>query len=106
MKQSIWLSYDLGIKGDYSGLYQWLDSLNALECGNNVAFFKITINKDENLIEKLKSEICQNIEIKNGERFYVVYKKEDGKYAGKYIFGNRKANPWEGYKQTPSSEDI
>ncbi|MDR1553115.1 MAG: hypothetical protein LBS69_06605 [Prevotellaceae bacterium] len=105
MKTSIWLSYDLGIRGDYSGLYQWLDNLDAVECGNNVAFFKMNID-NEDLIEKLKSEISKNVEVKNGERFYVIYKKADGKYAGKYIFGNRKANPWEGYKQKPTNEDV
>jgi hypothetical protein len=102
MKTSVWLSYDLGIRGDYSGLYQWLGNLDAVECGNSVAFFKIDA---ENIAEKLKSEIKAHVEIKNGERFYAIYKKPDGKYAGKYIFGNRKANPWEEYKQKPAGED-
>jgi hypothetical protein len=104
MKQSVWLSYDLGVRGDYPGLYQWLDGLDAVECGNSMAFLKIDVT-DEDLIEKLKSEINKNVEIKNGERFYVIYKRDDGSCAGKYIFGNRKANPWEGYKQKPTSED-
>jgi hypothetical protein len=106
MKTSVWLSYDLGVRGDYPGLYQWLDNLGAVECGNNNAFFKIDV-EDEDVIEKLKSEIRENVDIKNGERFYVIYKrKEDGTCVGKYIFGNRKANPWTGYKQEPAKEDM
>jgi hypothetical protein len=91
--------------GDYPGLYQWLDSRDAVECGNSVAFLKIDVAETEDLADKLKSEISENVEIKNGERFYVIYRKDDGKCVGKYLFGNRKANPWEGYKQKPTSED-
>ncbi|MDR2125751.1 MAG: hypothetical protein LBP63_02825 [Prevotellaceae bacterium] len=104
MKTGVWLSYDLGIKGDYSGLYQWLDSHDAVECGNNIAFFKMDV-ADKDIIETVKSEINKNVDIKNGERFYLIYKKADGRYAGKYIFGNRKANPWEGYGQQPTNEE-
>ena len=28
----IWLSFDLGISGDYEGMYAWLDDKNAQEC--------------------------------------------------------------------------
>ena len=38
MNKALWLSYDLGVKGDYEGLYAWLDDHNAEECGNSVAF--------------------------------------------------------------------
>ncbi len=31
----IWLSYDLGIQGDYPSLYEWLDKHQAKECGDN-----------------------------------------------------------------------
>ena len=35
MKTStIWISYDLGVRGDYEGLYAWLDSHGAKECGD------------------------------------------------------------------------
>jgi hypothetical protein len=106
MKNNIWLSYDLGIRGDYSGLYQWLDDIGAEECGNNVAFFKMEIEESEDFLEKLLAEIKRNVEMKSGERFYVIYKRPDGKYAGKYIIGNRRANPWKGYKEQPAEEDV
>ena len=34
---TFWLSYDLGVGGDYPGLYQWLDDHQAVVCGNNMA---------------------------------------------------------------------
>lgn len=105
-KTSIWLSYDLGIKGDYEGLYLWLDNLDAVECGNNVAFFKININENEDIADKVESEIRKNVDIKNGERFYIVYRKSKDNIAGRYIIGNRKSNPWVGYKERPAVEDM
>lgn len=29
----MWLGYDLGVKGDYPGLYAILDDHDAIECG-------------------------------------------------------------------------
>ncbi len=26
MKKALWISYDIGVRGDYEGLYAWLDS--------------------------------------------------------------------------------
>jgi hypothetical protein len=37
MHTVMWMSYDLGVKGDYEGLYAWLDDHEAKECGNSVA---------------------------------------------------------------------
>ncbi len=51
MKKTIWLSYDLGVKGDYEGLYAWLDDHGAIECGESVAFFNFEIKNEENLVE-------------------------------------------------------
>lgn len=35
MKQLIWISYDLGVSGDYENLYAWLDDHGAKECGQS-----------------------------------------------------------------------
>ena len=37
-KARFWLSYDLGINGDYDGLYRWLDRQGAKECGSSMAY--------------------------------------------------------------------
>ncbi len=104
-KQTIWLSYDLGIKGDYPGLYQWLDTHKAKECGNSVAYFKYSYHSK--LVEELKNDLKQKINFSNGDRIYIIFNKIiDGetKTVGKFIIGNRKASPWEGY--APIDEDV
>lgn len=105
-KQSIWISYDLGIKGDYQGLYRWLDIHKAKECGNSVAYFKYEYSSD--LIAELTNDLKNNIEFTNGDRIYVVFlvENDDGhkSTAGQFIVGHRKSSPWEGYG--PSGENI
>ena len=59
MSIRVWLSYDLGIKGDYAALYIWLDEHKALECGDSIAtFFWDNIpNIKESIKESLKNAI-------------------------------------------------
>jgi hypothetical protein len=99
MKTNIWISYDLGIKGDYSGLYRWLDIHKSKECGTSTAFLNYEFKKD--LISELTQDLKSNIEFKSGDRIYLITnipKETDEKgIGGKFIIGNRKASPWEGY---------
>lgn len=95
MKQRVWLSYDLGVKGDYEGIYSWLDSYEADECGDSFATF--VFNYESDVVSELRTEIEKNIEIRKRDRVYLVFKNEDGKTVGKFLFGNRKAAPWVGY---------
>ena len=37
MARRYWISFDLGLQGDYDALYAWLDKHEAKECGENVA---------------------------------------------------------------------
>ena len=39
VKQLVWLSFDLGVNGDYDGMYTWLDAYKAKECGDSMATF-------------------------------------------------------------------
>lgn len=112
VKKAIWLSYDLGIGGDYPGLYKWLDNHKAVECGNSVAFFEYLIETKEldNLLKVLKDDISATVALRSGDRLYVVYRKSDGSKCsvkGNFIFGRRKSNPWEGYgdSEPQSGED-
>ena len=103
MKISVWISYNLGIKGDYDGLYQWLDTHNGMECGNGTAFIRYEYQKD--FLTELKSDLVKSVEIKGSDRIYIVYKNvENSNTVGKFLFGNRKAAPWTGY--APSNETI
>lgn len=105
MKQAIWISYDLGIKGDYPGLYKWLDSHKAKECGNSCAFLQYTFVTD--LRDELKVDLQRNISLSANDRIYVVsIETSEGKEkpSGKFLLGNRRASPWEGY--APSTDTI
>ena len=57
---------------------------------------------------ELEKEIRDNVDLNKGDRFYVIYKRknDDGIYnsVGRFIIGNRKASPWEGY--APSDDDT
>lgn len=98
MKKGIWISYDLGIKGDYQSLYEWLDSYDAKECGNSIAYLQFEMNED--LIKELKIDIESRVNFSNGDRVYIIYKSADNKIRGTFIRGGRKASPWTGYAPT------
>lgn len=103
MKQAIWISYDLGVKGDYQSLYEWLDLKKAAECGNSVAFLRYEFKDD--LIKELKEDLESKINFSNGDRIYIIFSnKEDSKIKGTFIRGGRKSNPWTGY--APNLNDI
>lgn len=103
MKIGIWISYDLGVKGDYPSLYQWLDEYKAVECGNSIAFLKYEFKED--LLKELKEDIENKVNFTNGDRVYVIFlNEEDHKIKGTFIRGGRKSNPWTGF--APDLNDI
>lgn len=107
----IWLSYDLGIRGDYDGLYKWLDEHDAVETGNSCASFKFNFkdNKDNTIKETLLFEWQSFIETNRNARFYVIRKSDlNGieKMRGSFLVGARKGNPWEGFATKESVEDA
>lgn len=97
MEVRIWLSYDLGLKGDYPGMYAWLDNHNAVECGDGMASLLFECSSRKNVAEELKKSIAASVDIAPTDRIYCINRKEDNRTLGRFIFGKRKANPWEGY---------
>ena len=104
MLKTIWLSYDLCPiidKADYKGLYTFLDSFDAKECGANLACFKIEVNDESEIEETIKQKLREYMKIHPRDRIYIIYTKMvDGekKVVGKFLFGKRKPNPvWNGY---------
>lgn len=81
-----WLSFDLGLRGKYEKLYEWLDNMEAKECGDSVATFKT-----EKTREQIEQELSEFLDEK--ARIYII----DLKKGGKFIFGKRKVAPWAGY---------
>ena len=60
MKIAVWLSYDLGITGDYTGLYRWLDTHHGIECGNSTSFIKFEYRED--FLTEIKSSMEEFVE--------------------------------------------
>lgn len=102
-EKTIWLSFDLGLKGDYQGIYSWLDKYGAKECSNSLATLKFSVKK--NLVEEIEKEIKKNVRLKEDDRIYLIWKDdENGKAKGRFINGGRKRAPWQGYSQSNSSQ--
>ena len=101
MKKGVWLSFDLGVSGDYEGMYSWLDHHDAIECGDSLAFLQY--EPKENLVEEIKRDIQNTVELNEKKnRVYLIYRSEDLKMKGIFLFGSRKKAPWTGY--APSEE--
>lgn len=103
-KKGIWISYDFGLKGDFTGLFTWLDNQNAVECGNGLAFFlydtsKINVRVDSSdLIKHISKDIKGAVKLSKTDRVYIIVKdSQSNKVKGKFINGSRKQSPWEGY---------
>ena len=67
--------YDLGVNGDYEGMYAWLDNQGAKECGSSVAYFQFT--HEGALPAALKSEIEGAVALNSRSRIYAIYKKDE-----------------------------
>lgn len=97
MKHFVWVSFDLGIKGDYEGMYTWLDRHDAKECGDSVACFSYDHSGD--LLQDIKQDLSDSVELDAKSRIYVI-RLVDGKMKGAFIFGRRRNAPWAGLAGT------
>ena len=118
MKKTIYITYDFGMKGDYEGLYRWLDENNAEERGYGLALIKSYnfpnkyISKDDSenktdiiFATRIKKEISEYTEIGKSDRIYLVFRSfNTKKMLGMFLFGNKKQAPWIGYSQ--KEDDI
>ena len=100
----VWLVFDLGVKGDYEGLYSWLDAQAARDCGDSVACFTYDYTRD--LVAELKTHLESVMTIDKKSRLYVVYADPDtNRPKGSFLFGKRKSPPWAGYGPMSKQED-
>jgi len=84
-----WLSFDLGLRGDYEELYAWLDRHKARECGDNVATFTSKRSRAE-----IARELAETL-AKGNPRLYII----DRQNGGKFLLGKRKVAAWTGYAE-------
>lgn len=102
-KNLVWLSFDLGVQGDYESLYVWLDQHGARECGDSVASFWYEYEHD--LAGELKADIQGNIRVTKRTRLYLV-RVENGRAKGSFLVGNRRSAPWTGLAGIETGEDT
>lgn len=111
MEKRIWITFDLGVRGDYDRLYQWLDSHEAVECGNGVATLSYKFNTQEETFEGIFDEIRKDLQnaitIDAKTKIYVLVglNNDNGSTGGGFIFGSRRSAPWDGYAQKDSKID-
>lgn len=96
MEKSYWLSYDLGVGGNYDKLYSWLDDHNAVPCGNNVAFFKYQYEDGKNPDDEIRGDLIKSVAPQPGNKLYLIRRKDNG-LIGSFIYGKRGSTPWIGY---------
>jgi hypothetical protein len=108
MKKRFWLSYDLGIDGDYDGLYGWLDRIKAIECGDGLASFALDVGKSRDIPAFILKQIKQRTSLRKRDRLYLIWRREDKKMSGDFIHGERHRSPWAGYavEGSDSTEDT
>ena len=105
MKRALWVSYDLGVQGDYEAMYVWLDEHQAEECGDSLAYLNYTHTGP--LLKALTTDLKKSVELTKRARIYVIYREPDTKkMKGKSIFGGRKAPPWSGFAGKVAAADT
>ena len=94
-KSTVWISYDLGVRGDYEGLFSWLDAHRAKECGDSVAV--LNYQYEGVLPDRLKADLENSIAVDKRTRIYVVFRERaTNKNKGSFLFGGRRPPPWAG----------
>lgn len=107
--KSFWLSYDFGLRGNYNGLFNFLDNFNAKECGNGLSYFiydNPNLLNIEELLKKLQSEIMEKVAPSDSDRIYIIWKNDEMAIKGKFLFGKRKQAPWIGYGDRSTGDDT
>ena len=92
-----WLSYDLGLRGNYESLYEWLDSHKAEECGETLATFHSNLTSAQ-----LRNELTRALGDSAKARLYLISRTR----GGSFLTGKRKAAPWAGYSQNAVGNSL
>ena len=92
----MWITFDLGVDGDYRGLYAWLDAHDASGCGELVAV--LTYPCEGSLPDRLRDDLKNSIGIDEHTSIYVIYREPaTNENRGAFVFGGRRAPVWDGY---------
>jgi len=112
MKALIWLAFDMGVRGDFEGMYEFLDAHGAKECGDSLSVLSFEYRKD--LVVELTKELRAAVNFDKRSRVYVIYPSSataavaqtvQGKTSGKFIIGKRRAPAWAGFGPSQGDEE-
>lgn len=120
MEKRIFINFDLSLRGDYKGLYKWLDKNNAEERGNGYALIKKYFypdselagasdykEKNMKLINFIRKDIKKFAEIGSSDRIYLTFETfEKESLGGIFLFGKKQATPWEGHYNESSETET
>jgi hypothetical protein len=104
-KVRVWLNFDFEFRGDYEGMYTFLDRKKAVECGSEAAYFEM--QPSENNVEQLRKELLDNVKLSKTDRIHIVISHKGRLQVG-FLFGGRKRAVWTGYAidEKPGIIDI
>lgn len=108
-RKAIWLTYDFGLKGDFTGLFTFLDNKDAIECGSGVAFFFYPTEKEDwkEICEEIMTELKLAANISTSDRIYIIVKDYKANLIkGTFVNGARKQSPWEGFGNVGDSKQV
>ncbi len=101
---TVWITFDLGVHGDYKGLYAWLDAHEANGCGESVAV--LTYRCEGSIPDRIREELRKRIGIDDQTSVYVIYRDPTtNENRGAFIFGERKAPVWNGCSSSRPNAD-
>ena len=104
MKHFVWVSFDLGVKGDYENMYEWLDCHDAKECGDSMACFWYD-HPSADLLKDMKDDLNANVQLDAKKNRVYVIRLVKNKMKGSFIFGRRRNAPWAGLAATGEQAD-
>ena len=92
-KVPVWISYDLGSKGDFTNMYRWLKGYEALECGNSTAQIWYSKERGRKLVPSLRKEIEEAIAINAETRIFIIYRGSKNTLHEKWLIGSTNPTP-------------
>lgn len=93
---TVWITFDLGVDGDYNGLYAWLDAHDANGCGESVAV--LSYRCEGSIPDRLRDDLKKSIDVDSHTSIYLIYRDPvTNENRGAFLFGERRAPVWNGY---------
>lgn len=90
IRKSFCITFELKTE-DPQEVYAWLLQHQALECGRGTAFVP-DYEYETMFFNELSQDLKQLTDFL--ERAYVVYPEDSGHMRGRFVIGERGANPW------------